>query len=200
MHGLFLYIFLYIAQKQCYFSFGGSIVELLEDLIVDNFPNLFTMQKTHYETLVFILFICYEIYFPYVLRKDELFSGRFVKFIRLLGIWHRRDFWLEAVSVLKRIAVNPLLSIFYSSLKDVGSNKIKQPLVYTHDIYELLINIGFYFLKLPFKTLFDTITSVNDANGDVNVNVLFDYSKQIEEHFTINQSKLFISTTQFSIP
>ena len=194
---LIIYLFLYLCQKEREFSFNAPMVEMLEELIFDYIPNLFLPNKTDYETLFFITYICYEMNFYKVVVQSELFSFRIVKFLRSLAIWHKPQLWCEFVNMAKNVAKNPIITMFFSSLKKYPKEKV--PIVYIRDIYQFLIYVGFHLLKIPFNVFFDMINEANEISKDLRINVIMEMSKELECHIERNYSKKNVSIRNVQI-
>jgi hypothetical protein len=190
---LLLYIFLYLSQKERNIEINQEIVEIIEDIVVDYLPNFFTLSKVDYEALVYIIYICYEINFISLAERQTVFTSKFLKFLKSLGIWHKEEFWTECISVFKKMAGNPFVDLYYSSLRNYSKHGSKVNIKYMKDVYEFAVFVGFHLLKVPFNSLFDIFNSINDRDKDINVNVVMDISKDLEDHIGHNYSKVYVS-------
>lgn len=178
-----MYMFLYLAQKERNIEINPEIIEIVEDLIVDYIPNFFTMSKVDYESLIFIIYVCYEIHFCSLDQRDSIFSHKFLRFLKGLGVWHKEQLWAQCIEIMKKIAVNPFIDLYYSSPRHQATHGCKVQVKYIKDIYEFAVFVGFHLLKVPFNTLFDIFNAINEKSKDININAIIDISKELEEHF-----------------
>ena len=181
----FLYVFLYSVQKKKNLIFIKNWVLLYEELVIEHLPNYFNSNKTNYEGLFCVLYMIFEIYFYFQKNKENGFQPYFLKFFRNLSIWNREDIWENIIDFLYEICENPFMNTYYSNLFDNG-NGIKKKIKKIRDIYEFLILIGFYLLKIPFKILFDIFNAINDRKKHLNTNFIIDITNKLENHLKNN--------------
>lgn len=196
---LILYLFLYLCQKEYDFECNSSVIDMVDDLIIDYVPNIFQADKTDYETFFFITYVFYELHIRPAFSQSEANSRHAEKFLRNLGVWYRSRLWKEFVALTKTIAANPIITLMFTSPKENSHTKAKDSMMYIQNVYEYLIDVGFYLLRLPFVALFDMINSVNDENKDINSNALCEMSKELESHINNSYSTRRVSLKDIQV-
>lgn len=96
-----------------------------------------------------------------------------------LNLWSKFDFWERFYEYLIKIFTGNELLFYYTSILK-GAKFKKKKLFNTYDLFFFMGMIGFYFLKLPFKTLFDILNDLNDKHEIVPSSVVYDFSKLLE--------------------
>lgn len=188
-----IYLFLYLCQKEDGFEFNPALIESIEDIIIDFIPNLFLPRGTDYKNLFFLAYIGYEMYFFKTMNNSNTYSQKFEKFLKNLAVWYKEQLWIDFIKSTKQIAANPLISIYFSSSKNFMENKSREPVLYLRNVYQFIINVGFYLLKIPFPLFFDIINDINDQNKDVNSSIICEISKDLEGHIFRNYSSKNVS-------
>ena len=157
--------------------YNPSVVAILEDVIIQNIANFFDSKIFDYDSLFKILFICFELHASAALANQAIFSSRFLKFIRHLTIWFREATWEKFIN-LAILAASNKEPVYFMTLPLSKIHKKRLKLM--SQVYELMVQMGFHFLRLPFPVLFDGLNAANDKSGHITNSLLQDLSREIE--------------------
>lgn len=180
MRYFFLYLSLYLSQKEEIIKFNYYVIELIEIAIEEYLPMVFTGPSIDYETLLYILYICYEINNNSMLFGNKGLSGLFLTFLKNLNCWYKVDCWNVFIENLEKFLENPYLSFHYLERQAYLQTGKKVNILYKRDMYQYLMLIGCHFLSLPFKPFMDTLNAINGKRDDVNLNYMVDLTKIVE--------------------
>ncbi len=169
----------FLLMKDCPVFFNEFLVELFEDMIIRNVGNFFSKGDQDYESFFNLTLICYEIYCCNLFNKEDYFSNKFLKLLRTLNFWFDKKFWERFYDYLCKLFVNNKVFLYFTNILKPKKEKKKKIKNYLH-VYEMLTFIGFYFLKIPFQTLFDHINHLQETYNSVPSNLIYDLSKSLE--------------------
>lgn len=120
----FGYLANYIMLKRMTFPISAESVALVELLVMDHLPSFCLGAKTDFEYIFFILIICYEIYIYSLddLSASDIFSKKFLKFLRNLGFLFQAKTWRKLYQVLSEqtLRLNSYLSFSNPGLRTVN--------------------------------------------------------------------------------
>lgn len=189
---LIFYITAFLLKSDVPLVFNNRILDIFEDLILNNIANLFESEQIDYESLFNILICCYEIYCGHLIDESCSFSTKFMKFLKNISLWYNPQIWIEFIDYLCSLTSSNTDHIYFTHIIEFSPAKKKRlrKILY---IYQLVIFIAFYFLKLPFNALMDIINNVNEKNRDLSQNSIYDISKLLESHIHINYNSNTIS-------
>lgn len=180
MRYLFLYLTLYLSQKEGFIKLNTYVIELIELAIEEYLPMLFTGSTIDHETLLYILYVCYEINNNSHLSGQKGLSSLFVNFLKNLNCWYKHDCWRIFIENLERFLENPYLSFHYLEKQTWLVTDRKVSILYKKDMYQYLMLIGCHFLNLPFKSFMDILNAINTKREDITLNSMIDLTKIIE--------------------
>lgn len=128
----FAYIANYIMLKRMTFPISKEAVGCIEKLVMDHLPTFCFGVNIDYEYMFFILIICYEIYIYAVHHfvVADIFSEKFLKFLRNLSFLFQEKTWKHLYQVLsaQTLKLNSYLSYSNPSNKSIkySSNVLKK--------------------------------------------------------------------------
>lgn len=110
----FGYLANYVMLKRMTFPISKESVAKVELLVMDHLPSFCFGVNTDFEYIFFILIICYEIYIYSLdeLSACDIFSKRFLKFLRNLSFLFQPKTWRKLYQVLSKqtLRLNSYLS------------------------------------------------------------------------------------------
>ena len=199
MRYFFLYLTLYLTQKEEPVIFKPFTVELIESAIEEYLPMVFTGAAIDYETLLYILYICYEVSNNCFISGQKGFSSLFLAFLKNLNCWYKIDCWQVFVENLSKFLENPYLSFYYLDRQTWLSAGKRTSAAYIRDIYQYLMLIGCHFLALPFNLFMDIINAINASREDIGLNYIVDLTKTVESYLIGNDNAIESQRVHFLV-
>ena len=189
----FSYLANYLLLRPTTINFAVECVSEFENIVFKYIANITRGNYPDPEFLLFLLVITHEIYMQQFCKSQQLFSVKFLKFLRNLDFFYDKYTWADLLRVLKSQSVDQGAFFFFFDphYERVNNFYNKRLIESVEDTFMFLMQVGFFLLQQSHQIVLNNFIFVNSETSNYPVSKLITIStfmeKSIDSVYATNQ-------------